>query len=154
VLFLDNGTAIGGGVIVNQVATYRTSLLTPGRHVIQAIYAGDSTYGSASSSLQSMTVTPPATGGQFVSAPLLTASPANTLLVFDLDGDGIPDLVVPAGSGNVAIYKGKGDGTFSLYQTHAITGTVNQAVSTDLKGDGRPDIVLAGSAGVTTLLQA
>jgi hypothetical protein len=81
--------------------------------------------------------------------PGLTGTP---LAIGDLNGDGIPDLVIqsPAVAGvapGTAIYAGNGDGTFHsspLYTTPALpaSATVTSAVIGDVNGDGHPDLIL------------
>jgi hypothetical protein len=76
------------------------------------------------------------------------------VLVVDLNGDGIPDLVL--GSNVVSIYLGKADGTY----TEGATISVQQAptsypiVSPDFNGDGIPDLAvpLYGSNDIAILL--
>jgi hypothetical protein len=75
--------------------------------------------------------------------------------VADLNGDGIPDLIVAnSGSNQVFVYPGLGNGQFGPPQKF-FTGTnpVNVTVA-DLNGDGIPDLVVAneGSNDVTVLL--
>jgi hypothetical protein len=76
---------------------------------------------------------------------LPTAVPA------DLDGDGIPDLVVvhfqrdAGGSFEVRVFRAVGDGSFAPWTT-AIAGsdTPNEVSIGDLNGDGHPDLATAG----------
>ena len=77
----------------------------------------------------------------------------------DLNGDGIPDLIVAnSGSNNVLIYPGLGNGQFgpALNGGHGFfTGTNPVGISVaDVNGDGRPDLVVAnkGSNDVSILL--
>ena len=77
----------------------------------------------------------------------------------DLNGDGIPDLVVAnSGGNNVLVYPGLGDGQFgpALNGGHGFfTGTNPTGITVaDLNGDGRPDLVVAntGSNDVSILL--
>lgn len=79
----------------------------------------------------------------------------------DLNGDGIPDLVVTDMNngaptpGNLTILLGKGDGTFTPTAASPVTGSIPYSVAiTDLNGDGKPDLVTAdaGSNSLTVLL--
>jgi len=92
--------------------------------------------------------------------PGMTGLPfaAPTLGIGDFNGDGIPDLVLAGASqGTVALYFGKGDGTFKA-------GPVTQAgleptgiVVGDFNGDGKADLAItepavSGSTNVIILL--
>ncbi|MGZ3300625.1 MAG: FG-GAP repeat domain-containing protein, partial [Isosphaeraceae bacterium] len=77
----------------------------------------------------------------------------------DLNGDGIPDLIVAnSGSNNVLVYLGQRDGQFgqALNGGHGFfAGTNPVGISVaDVDGDGRPDLVVAnkGSNDVSILL--
>jgi FG-GAP-like repeat/Bacterial Ig-like domain (group 3)/Abnormal spindle-like microcephaly-assoc'd, ASPM-SPD-2-Hydin len=75
------------------------------------------------------------------------------VLVVDLNGDGIPDLVL--GSNVVSIYLGNSDGTYTQAATPSIQGpTSYPIVSADFNGDGIPDLAvpLYGSNQIAILL--
>lgn len=81
-----------------------------------------------------------------------TSHPPLTIATGDVNGDGIPDVIVPDSSnGTVAVFLGKGDGTFpnSAEYPAAVPGaTAPTAVAVaDLNKDGRLDIVAASSSG-------
>ena len=77
----------------------------------------------------------------------------------DLNGDGIPDLIVAnSGSNNVLIYPGLGNGQFgpAVNGGHGFFAGTNPVGITvaDVNGDGKPDLVVAnkGSNDVSILL--
>ena len=77
----------------------------------------------------------------------------------DLNGDGIPDLIVAnSGSNNVLVYLGQRDGQFgqALNGGHGFFAGTNPVGITvaDVNGDGQPDLVVAnkGSNDVSILL--
>jgi hypothetical protein len=74
----------------------------------------------------------------------------SALAVADVNGDGIPDLVVADGGSNtVSVLLGHGDATFQAARDFA-TGKVPLAVAVaDLDGDGKPDLVVANQADNT-----
>src|SRR6185369_9276548 len=74
---------------------------------------------------------------------------------FDYDGDGVPDLYVSNDRKANALYKGKGDGTFTDVTVEAGAGQrempapragMGIAVG-DVDGDGRPDVLVTNFAG-------
>lgn len=78
------------------------------------------------------------------------ASTGTTLQVGDIDGDGIPDLVIPTcstvdSSLTVTVLKGKGDGTFGAATSTPYAGTNCAGVAnfrlTDQNGTGQADLI-------------
>jgi hypothetical protein len=99
------------------------------------------------------------------SQPLVLANRSSGLILpgapvlADLNGDGIPDLIVPnTGGNNVLVYPGLPGGGFgqALNDGNGFsTGTNPVAVvAADLNGDGRPDLLVAdeGSNDISILL--
>jgi hypothetical protein len=78
----------------------------------------------------------------------------NEVVLADLNGDGIPDLIVANGGGNnVLVFPGLGNGQFgSAHSFFVGTDPVGITVS-DVNGDGVPDLVVAnqGSNDVSVL---
>jgi uncharacterized protein (TIGR03437 family) len=75
-----------------------------------------------------------------------TATGTLGLAVGDLDGDGKPDLAVAVNTdGDVAVFRGAGDGTFSAFQgsPYSLPGAYAIAVG-DFNGDGKPDMAVTG----------
>jgi hypothetical protein len=82
--------------------------------------------------------------GSFPLAPLPVGSYPCSVAVADLNGDGIPDIVVANQSSNtVSVLLGNGDGTFQTEQTFSVGAYPASVAVADLNGDGKPDLVVA-----------
>ena len=85
----------------------------------------------------------------------LAAPGAHTVTIGDVNGDGIPDLIVlnETVEDNVSVFLGTGGGKFqaqaATFGTWAAIGPVKIA---DVNGDGKPDLVIANGYGAVTLL--
>lgn len=86
---------------------------------------------------------------------------ANSVLVADVNGDGIPDVLVAdscldgtcANNGQVAVLFGNGDGTFQAAQTYdSGSTTAHSLLLADVNGDGKLDAVVANSDSIGVLL--
>ncbi|HUH64682.1 MAG TPA: FG-GAP-like repeat-containing protein [Terracidiphilus sp.] len=81
----------------------------------------------------------------------------NDLVAGDFNGDGIPDLAVPdSATGVVAVFLGKGDGTFQPAKfTSTGTGSMPLALAVgDFNADGKLDLVVAlGNQGAGAILR-
>jgi len=107
--------------------------------------------------------------GTFQAQPALAVNGLDPSAVAagDLNGDGIPDLAVVMlsgvneGSATLAVFLGKGDGTFQNPRTFplkapaaSLTGVIGNfsgIVIGDWNGDGKPDIAAAAQAGETSI---
>jgi VCBS repeat protein/FG-GAP repeat protein len=73
-------------------------------------------------------------------------SGSSVMAVGDINSDGKPDVVISQ-PGFVALFYGKGDGTFTAGPRYVALPDYMQVSITDLDGDGNPDIVLGNSTG-------
>jgi hypothetical protein len=90
--------------------------------------------------------------GSFTSQSTITANGggpgAYSVVKSDINGDGIPDLVVSdGGTGSVGVLLGVGNGTFQPVTIFEAGLQPTGVVVTDLNGDGKPDIVTSDNAG-------
>jgi len=77
----------------------------------------------------------------------LSVEPAGGLATGDLDGDGIPDLVVAGWASETALFLGNDDGSFTAAPDLPIHLDDGIFIA-DVNDDGRADIVTVGSGGI------
>ena len=86
-------------------------------------------------------LTPSSRLGAVFASAFPGVSVGSALDVGDLDGDGVPDVVLTSRDGGLTVYTGTGSGTFT---TRTVASLLAQAVRiVDLDGDGHPDLLVA-----------
>ena len=78
----------------------------------------------------------------------------NGLCVYDVDGDGLPDILLPNSAGSAALYLNKGKGHFIDATRGSGLDAVKEANACaigDYDNDGKPDIALASASRVWLL---
>jgi hypothetical protein len=84
-------------------------------------------------------------------APLTTGEGPASVAVTDLNGDGVPDVIIADRIDQaVSVFLGNGDGTFQRPQTFAIGPRVWRVTVGDVNNDGKPDII-TGNKGANTV---
>ena len=82
-----------------------------------------------------------------------TASPARAIRVADLEGNGIPDVII-LGTNTVSIYRGDGRGGLLPHPFFTISAGLDPTGLTvaDVNGDGHPDLLIGNEYGDVLVL--
>jgi hypothetical protein len=98
--------------------------------------------------------------GTFLAPVTYATQPGSVdVVVGDLNGDGLPDLVVanlgplPSGSVSVLLQNAATRGTFQTATSYPGFGQPLSVAIADLNGDGHPDIAVADATTATVMLQ-
>ncbi len=83
--------------------------------------------------------------GGFTSAEILSTGPPSGPLLADVNADGLSDLVLSGGFGEVFFYQNRGAGRFEAGRSILVSGEIVATVIGDLNGDRQPDLVTAAS---------
>jgi FG-GAP-like repeat len=79
-----------------------------------------------------------------IDAGLSVVGYVNSIAVADVNGDGIPDVIVSAKE-TISVFLGNGDGTFKPAVTTSLADPAESIAVADLNGDGKTDLVVAQS---------
>jgi hypothetical protein len=91
---------------------------------------------------------------QALGSPIGTGTSPTAMAVADFNNDGVLDLaVVDSGQSQIGIYKGNGDGSFTLQTSAPATGTTPLSiVAGDFNSDGKIDLAVTNSGQSTASL--
>ncbi len=79
-----------------------------------------------------------------------TSAKGSSMAIGDVNGDGIPDIVVAQANQGVDVFLGKPDGTFQPAKTTSLGfNSLGSIALGDLNGDGKLDLAVAVDDGVT-----
>ncbi|MBV8382916.1 MAG: VCBS repeat-containing protein, partial [Planctomycetaceae bacterium] len=82
----------------------------------------------------------------------LTASPARVIRVADLEGNGVPDVII-LGTDTVSVYRGDGRGGFLPPLTYDAGPDPTGLTVADVNHDGKPDLLIGNPYGDLLVLQ-
>nr|WP_028161670.1 Ig-like domain repeat protein [Bradyrhizobium elkanii] len=131
VTFMDGTTTLGTGPLVGGLATLTTSALTSGTHAITAVYGGDATNTSSTSSVLSQAVTQGTTSTVLVSsANPSTPGQAVTFTATVTSGGDTPTGTVRFDDGGAAIGSATLAGGVASLTTSALTAGTHTITAT------------------------
>jgi hypothetical protein len=141
-------TASGGGTLVPRLTLADASghvLIQSDTTIVQHLLPG--TYSLSVAATSGAGTYQLTTDFRQGSSPFVPAPARNrpvAVVLADLNGDGIPDIVTANFiDDTVSVLLGNGDGTFQPQQTYAVGSYPDSVAVADLNNDGKPDIVVA-----------
>jgi hypothetical protein len=157
VTFFNGKIPIGSSSISDGIATFSTELLSAGTASLTAHYEGNSTFLASNSPLFPETVADnPSVAFPYYSVINVGTNPApvpSWVSVGDFNGDGKEDMVsILAGTNQVAVSLGNGDGTFQSPLIAAVGADPYALVIADFNQDGIPDLAVTSDDGIDILL--
>jgi uncharacterized repeat protein (TIGR01451 family) len=147
VSFYDGATLIGTSSVAAGQATFVTSTLGSGKHALSARFITNTTSEtSVTSPLTQVVVTNSSLGFQTGASQTVLGN-LNGIVTGDFNGDGKTDVAVIVGnsSNNLAVFLGKGDGTFQQLAPATISYYVSAIAVGDFNGDGNLDLIVSSS---------
>ena len=113
VTFYDGTTVLGVGTLFGGVATLSTISLPAGSRSLRAYYVGDANYAASTSGWVTQTVNAQPANSFLAAVNYGVGTNPASAAAGDFNGDGKADLAVAnAGSNNVSVLLGNGNGTF------------------------------------------
>ncbi len=156
-LFIVIVTILATPAFLAQVQATNSDRLSGGSSVVSGIpnaiaTAQDKAVTPAHRRREKSGATPMFSGTLAFSPPLTFGSGGGfgfSITVADVNGDGIPDLLVANqfdesnGDGSVGVMLGNGDGTFQSAVIYDAGGTYSDGIAVaDVNGDGKPDVIV------------
>ena len=156
-VFGDTTKLYDSGVMTGATATKSVSVDLTGKTSLGLVITNggdnvDYDHGDWADAKLTCGATPPPPPGTIYGPPTSYPSGANThgITLADINGDGKRDLVAAnAGSNNVGVRLGNGDGTFGALATFGVGFTPKMVAVGDFNGDGKPDLVTANQDAAT-----
>ena len=148
--YCDDGALLGSvWVTTSGTATLRRTLPS-GTNNVKAVYQAMNSYATSSSGAQAVVAVGPRIPVTTANTFPTLGSSAIAIATGDFNNDGFPDLAIADQSGNIQIFLGKGDGTFTagasinpLDEGEGM-GIEPSLATGDFNGDGNLDLVVNG----------